>query len=224
MATPTIQIRLKGAKALAALGKNGGGAGLQLQLGTMTKGGLGRVGEVEGARGGVGQAVMARGGEVEGARGGIGKAVMARGGELEGARGGLGKAVMARGGEMEGARMVSGTREVGSHHLGGLSKAKSATSVGVVTPKGAGAVVHGAGAVKGASAGTIWSGTGMSLGIGLGLGGYGPLLLLGVVALTATGIYLWQRERAKEQELEDLDDFDDFDDLDDGVEVVDAIS
>lgn len=39
---------------------------------------------------------------------------------------------------------------------------------------------------KGATAGTIWSGTGLKLGLGLGLGVWGPLILVGVVG---AGIY-----------------------------------
>jgi len=225
MVAPMIQIKLKGAKALTVLGKKGGVAALQFQVGPAAKAGAMRLGELEGARAGLGKAAIARGGELEGARAGLGKAglgklALARGVEAEGARAGLGKLAMARGGELEGARLVTGTRELGAQHF--LGTPKAAGSIGVVIPKSVGPVAKGAAAIKATSAGTLWSGTGMSLGIGIGLGGYGPFLLLGVVGLTATGIYLWQRERAREAELDDLDDFDDFDD--DDVEVVEAIS
>lgn len=58
-------------------------------------------------------------------------------------------------------------------------------------------------AVKGgASAGTVWSGKGMSLGLGLGLGALGPVLVLGALGLGAVGIYLYRRN--KKLDAEDL--------------------
>jgi hypothetical protein len=49
-----------------------------------------------------------------------------------------------------------------------------------------------AGAAK-VAAGTIWTGTGASLGLGLGLGALGPVALLGGMAAAAGGVYLYLR-------------------------------
>jgi hypothetical protein len=51
-----------------------------------------------------------------------------------------------------------------------------------------------------ASAGTIWTGTGLSLGLGLGLGALGPVILLGGLGLSATGIYMYRRNRTRIKE------------------------
>lgn len=49
--------------------------------------------------------------------------------------------------------------------------------------------------------GTIWTGTGFSLGLGLGLGALGPVLALGALGLTATGIYLYRKSAAEAEGL-----------------------
>lgn len=71
----------------------------------------------------------------------------------------------------------------------GTVKAGS-TKLGSVMAKGNGAKAAVAGLGKGAATGgTIWFGTGWSLGLGLGLGAWGPLLLggLGTYALYRMG-------------------------------------
>ena len=86
------------------------------------------------------------------------------------------------------------------------STASSAVAkVPVLKAVGAGKSVAVAGK---AATGTIWSGTGLSLGLGLGLGAVGPAVLLGALGLTATGIYLYRRNRQVELEPEASGNFD----------------
>ena len=62
------------------------------------------------------------------------------------------------------------------------------------------------GSVKGAvSAGTIWNGTGMSLGWGLGLGSWGPILLVGVIAATGVGVYSYMKD--SNEEVDPMDEY-----------------
>ncbi len=54
------------------------------------------------------------------------------------------------------------------------------------------------GAAKGttiATKGTIWAGTGSSLGLGLGLGSWGPILLAGALTALGVGIYGYMKRR-----------------------------
>jgi hypothetical protein len=95
----------------------------------------------------------------------------------------LGKAAVSAA-PLEGARWIAASTKGGAAKSVATIKAASAVSA-KTTGLAASAALP--------SAGTIWSGTGMSLGLGLGLGALGPVLLLGVLGLTATGIYLYRR-------------------------------
>jgi hypothetical protein len=102
--------------------------------------------------------------------------------------------VAASGAPIEGARWVAAGAKGGA--------AKSATAIKAASTMAAKTTGLAAGVAL-PSAGTIWSGTGMSLGLGLGLGALGPVLLLGVLGLTATGIYLYRRGQIAAQEHPD---------------------
>ena len=65
------------------------------------------------------------------------------------------------------------------------------TAVAGTVAKGAATAVVGKSA-----AGTLWAGTGMSLGLGLGLGAMGPVLLGGAAAAAGYGIYRYLKNRA----------------------------
>ncbi|MBF0426454.1 MAG: hypothetical protein HQL66_11625 [Magnetococcales bacterium] len=67
-----------------------------------------------------------------------------------------------------------------------MTGTKSAAGVGAVAKAG----------------GTIWSGTGASLGLGLGLGAWGPVLLVGVASAIGLGTYYYMKKRhANAEEL-----------------------
>jgi hypothetical protein len=68
----------------------------------------------------------------------------------------------------------------------GASVAKSAVSTGAIA-KGA------------ATGGTIWKGTGLSLGLGLGLGAWGPVILAGVGVSAAYGYWRTRREDVSDE-------------------------
>jgi hypothetical protein len=70
----------------------------------------------------------------------------------------------------------------------------------VVTTAGISAAKVGASKTAATGAGTIFSGTGLSLGLGLGLGAWGPLILTGIVG---AGIYGYMKHRAGEDALAD---------------------
>jgi hypothetical protein len=106
-----------------------------------------------------------------------------------------GKAAIAAA-PIEGARWVAAGKAGAGKSAAAL---KAATAASVASTK-AGALAAG---TTLPSAGTIWSGTGLSLGLGLGLGALGPLMLLGAVGLTATGIYFYRRGRIEAHEHSD---------------------
>ncbi|MEO5345503.1 MAG: hypothetical protein H7834_03875 [Magnetococcus sp. YQC-9] len=86
--------------------------------------------------------------------------------------------------------MAGGSALTGSATLSGGAKAaaSAATSAGV---KGA------------AAGGTIWTGSGTSLGLGLGLGAWGPIMLVGALAAVGVGIYSYMKRSQDGGELED---------------------
>ena len=97
------------------------------------------------------------------------------------------KAVGAKGAGAKGAAVN------GMAAKGGAGVTVQATGAAVAPPAaGNGAVA----AVKSAATGgTIWKGTGLSLGWGLGLGAWGPVILLGTAAAVGAGIYNYLKNR-----------------------------
>lgn len=80
---------------------------------------------------------------------------------------------------------------------GGSVASKPAAAKALAGSSGGGSVTAVA-----AKSGTIWSGSGMSLGLGWGLGAWGPVLLAGLVAAVGYGAYQYYSNR---RELEEED-------------------
>ncbi|MEO5373125.1 MAG: hypothetical protein H7840_02470 [Alphaproteobacteria bacterium] len=138
----------------------------------------------------------------------IGQAPMVAGGNaakylvLHPATGVLGKSAVGVVGAAKGmtaARVVEGAAAKG---LAPTMKTVALQTVGTgTTATGTAAVAAGktvaaataANAAKGAAAGTIWTGKGLSLGLGLGLGAAGPLILGAVIIATGYGIYQYRK-------------------------------
>ena len=78
----------------------------------------------------------------------------------------------------------------------------AAVATGVGAAKGA-ATAKGVGVAGKAATGVAWCGK--SAGWGMGLGGFGPLIVIGVLGLAATGAYLYLRNR-KLGDAEELDE------------------
>lgn len=141
----------------------------------------------------VGKGLIAQAGEVEGTRLVVlGKGALAQAGASDGGRSLLvatkpGGALMLRGGEIDKLTILQNVSPVQAPATKAVGLAKAAP---VAAPAIAKTV--GAGAVK---SGTVWSGTGMSLGLGVGMGALGPLLLVSALGLIATGAYVYMRSR-----------------------------
>ncbi|MBF0116111.1 MAG: hypothetical protein HQM04_13870 [Magnetococcales bacterium] len=86
--------------------------------------------------------------------------------------------------------MAGGSALTGSATLSGGAKAAASAATA-------------AGAKGAAAGGTIWTGSGTSLGLGLGLGGWGPILLVGALAAVGVGIYSYMKRSQEDGELED---------------------
>ncbi|MBF0359163.1 MAG: hypothetical protein HQL70_11205 [Magnetococcales bacterium] len=83
--------------------------------------------------------------------------------------------------------------------ISSVKAAKSATiakEAGTVVKSGTTAIAGKSSTVAAASSGSgvIWNGTGWKLGLGLGLGGWGPVLLAGVVVASGVGIYSYLKQ------------------------------
>lgn len=135
---------------------------------------------------------------------GGGVAMQQMGFEIEGAAAqkgvASGVAKGATGNTLVGKGVGSGL--VGKGLAGGTKSAMAGSGVvaGPATAVGAKAAMGAKGIAAG---GTIWTGSGTSLGLGLGLGALGPVLLVGVVAAVGVGIYSYMKRSAEESELED---------------------
>ncbi|MBF0195546.1 MAG: hypothetical protein HQL71_13375 [Magnetococcales bacterium] len=82
----------------------------------------------------------------------------------------------------------------------GVAVAKAQTGkVGASLAGNSAAAAHTAKAVGG---GTIWNGTGMSLGLGIGLGAWGPVLALGI-AVASIGAFSYYKHNKKDEYEED---------------------
>ncbi|MEO5363058.1 MAG: hypothetical protein H7838_05480 [Magnetococcus sp. DMHC-8] len=119
-----------------------------------------------------------------------------------------GAAVAAKGGGAFALPPLDGWEELGAVKGTGTAKVAAALQGGGVVSAAkpvAGKALAGTGSVGGgavaaaAKGGTIWNGTGMSLGLGMGLGPWGPVLLAGVLVAAGYGTYRYYRNR---QELE----------------------
>ncbi|MEO5370389.1 MAG: hypothetical protein H7833_10020 [Magnetococcus sp. DMHC-1] len=80
----------------------------------------------------------------------------------------------------------------------GVVPAPQGTAANMQTVAMTGTKSAGAGTAAGAvvkTGGTIWSGTGSSLGLGLGLGAWGPVLLVGVATAIGFGTYYYMKKR-----------------------------
>ncbi len=84
--------------------------------------------------------------------------------------------------------------------VGGI--AKGTAGKGAVSALGAKAGTAASAKTAAIATGTIWKGTGVSLGLGLGLGAVGPVMLGG--AVLGLGYYLYQEHQKGDEEL-DLD-------------------
>ncbi|MBF0454583.1 MAG: hypothetical protein HQL72_07165 [Magnetococcales bacterium] len=84
---------------------------------------------------------------------------------------------------------------------------KGATNGAATTGKALLGKAGSSSAVKGAAAtGTLWKGTGLSLGLGLGLGSWGPVILVGAVAATGAGIYSYVKKN-RQSDVSSIDEF-----------------
>ncbi|MBF0097053.1 MAG: hypothetical protein HQM05_06935 [Magnetococcales bacterium] len=87
------------------------------------------------------------------------------------------------------------------------ASAAGVTTLGGKTALGAtgvaGAAVGATGAKGIAAGGTIWTGSGTSLGLGLGLGALGPILLVATIAAVGVGIHSYMKRPLEEEALED---------------------
>jgi hypothetical protein len=180
---PLLSIKVKGLDALQALTIKGPG------LGALKVKGLGALG--------------ARGVELETLRLGSAKAAKGftlRAVELEGAK----LATTSKGTVLTATGIDHGCELLtikGAKTAAASTKAIGAASgATAVKLKVAGTAAKGAVCAAPCASGTIWSGTGWSLGLGLGLGAWGPVLFLGTAGLVATGIYLYRRNRELEAE------------------------
>ncbi|SCA56098.1 conserved hypothetical protein [Candidatus Terasakiella magnetica] len=113
--------------------------------------------------------------------------------------GGTGKTVAATAGKTVAAKTAVAT-------TGKAVATKAAAATAGKAAAGKAAAAAGATAAAGtAASGTIWTGTGLSLGLGLGLGALGPVLL--TAAAATGGYYLYQRNKAAEEECDgDVDE------------------
>ncbi|MBF0358743.1 MAG: hypothetical protein HQL70_09045 [Magnetococcales bacterium] len=66
---------------------------------------------------------------------------------------------------------------------------------GVVAKSGAALSSNSTVAATSGSSGVVWNGTGWKLGLGLGMGGWGPVLMLGVLAATSVGAYSYLKRK-----------------------------
>jgi hypothetical protein len=71
---------------------------------------------------------------------------------------------------------------------------------GVVAKSGATLGSKSTVAATSGSSGVVWNGTGWKLGLGLGLGGWGPVLMLGVLAATSVGAYSYLKRKNEDGE------------------------
>ncbi|MEO5339576.1 MAG: hypothetical protein H7837_03515 [Magnetococcus sp. MYC-9] len=95
------------------------------------------------------------------------------------------------------AKATAGGAKVAALQGGSVAAAsKPAVAKSLVGSGSAGGSAVATTAVKG---GTLWNGTGWSLGLGLGLGAWGPVLLTGLLAAVGYGTYRYYRNR---QEME----------------------
>ncbi|MBF0154038.1 MAG: hypothetical protein HQL64_09895 [Magnetococcales bacterium] len=68
-----------------------------------------------------------------------------------------------------------------------VANAQTVAMTGTKSAAGVGAIAK--------TGGTIWAGTGSSLGLGLGLGAWGPVLLVGVASAIGFGTYYYMKKR-----------------------------
>ena len=94
---------------------------------------------------------------------------------------------------LDGWEELGATKVTGTTKAAALQGGVAAASKPVATKALAGSV--GGTASAAAKGGTIWNGTGMSLGLGLGLGPWGPVLLAGCLTMAGYGAYRYYRNR-----------------------------
>ncbi|MBF0460328.1 MAG: hypothetical protein HQL87_02935 [Magnetococcales bacterium] len=94
-----------------------------------------------------------------------------------------------------GAAKATGTTKVAAVQ-GGMAAAKPLATKALA---GGSSAAGGAVVATAAKSGTLWNGTGWSLGLGLGLGPWGPVLLAGLLTAVGYGTYRYYRTR---QELD----------------------
>lgn len=195
METASITIKLKGAKALQVLNGKGlvsvaklKGAGAALAPAGLAKAAAVPAAEVEGVAllGNTTNLVGAT--EIEGTQ--VASATGNTGAQAVSAKVSAAKSSLAKPAALTG-KMVA-AQAPSAQALGAGASSAAAAKLPALSAATASKSALAAGK---AATGTIWSGTGLSLGLGLGLGAVGPALLLGALGLTATGIYLYRRNR-----------------------------
>lgn len=194
METASITIKLKGAKALQVLNGKGllsvaklKGAGAALAPAGLAKAAAVPAAEVEGVAllGNTTNVVGAT--EIEGTH--IATATGNTGAQAVSAKVSAAKSSLAKPAALTGKMVAAQAPSAQALGAGASSAAVKLPALSAATASKS-ALTAGK-----AATGTIWSGTGLSLGLGLGLGAVGPALLLGALGLTATGIYLYRRNR-----------------------------
>lgn len=195
METASITIKLKGAKALQVL--NGKSVvtvaklkGAGLALSPVAKVAAVPAAELEATRF-VGNVVTTT--EIEGA-----PVAVATGKAQAGAKAVSGRAFAAKGALAKPGSAAGKVVAAKASAAQAMQSGASSAAANVPVLKAVGASKSAAVTAGKAATGTIWSGTGLSLGLGLGLGAIGPAVLLGALGLTATGIYLYRRNRQVE--------------------------
>ena len=104
--------------------------------------------------------------------------------------------------------VATGAALTGLEEVGGVTGAGTAKSAalkgGAVSKPAAKALASSSGGSSVVAAatksGTIWNGTGMSLGLGMGLGAWGPVMLVGLVAAVGYGAYQYYQNRQEFEE------------------------
>ncbi len=97
-----------------------------------------------------------------------------------------------------GAAKAAGTTKVAAAKAAGTTQVAAAVASKPVATKAlasTGSTGGSAVAAAAAKGGTIWNGTGLSLGLGMGLGAWGPVLLVSLLAAAGYGTYRYYRSR-----------------------------
>lgn len=127
------------------------------------------------------------------------------GGAAAGETAGKAKVAALKGGNTTVAAVKGGNTTVAAVKGGGSSVAAAKPAASKVVAGSNAAAGSGASAkAVAAKTGTIWSGSGLSLGLGWGLGAWGPVMLASLVAAVGYGAYQYYRNRQEFEEEGDL--------------------